>query len=75
MGLRSGATSNGGNDGITINAKAGEIGHVNHGADASDCNICFQLVSVSYVPVVLRTSSEVVRALFVDHSCILLGEE
>ena len=74
-GLRSGAIGDGRNDGIAVNAEAGEVGQVNHGADASDCNICFRFVSVGYVHVVLRTSSEVVGALFVNHGCILLGEE
>jgi hypothetical protein len=32
-------------------------------------------LSVGYVHVVLRMSSEVVGALFVDHGCISLGEE
>jgi hypothetical protein len=26
---------------VSQNTKAGEIGHVNHGANAGDCNICF----------------------------------
>jgi hypothetical protein len=52
-GLRSGAIDDGGNDSIAINAEAGEAGHINHGANASDCDICFRFVSVSYVHVVL----------------------
>ncbi len=73
--LRSGAIDNCRNDGIAVNAEAGEVGRVNHGADASDCDICFRFVSVSYVHVVLRTSSEVDGVLFDDHGGILLGEE
>ncbi len=74
-GLRSGASNDGRNDGVAVNTKAGEKGHVKHYANAYDCDICFQFVSVGYVHVVLRTSSEVVGALFVNHGCILLGEE
>jgi hypothetical protein len=72
--MRSSAIDYGGNDGI-VNAGAGEVGHVNHGADASDCNICFRFVSIGYVHVALRTSGEVVGVLFVDHGCILLEKE
>ncbi len=60
---------------IAVNAKAREVGHINHGADASDCDISFGFVGVNYVHVVLRMGSEVVGALFVDHGGILLGEE
>jgi hypothetical protein len=60
---------------IAVDAGAGEVSHVNHGADASDCNICFRLVSVRYVHTVLRTSGEVIGELFVYHGGILLGEE
>ena len=74
MGFRPGAIDDGGNDGIAVNAEAGEVGHVNHGADVSDCNICFRFVGVGYVHVVLRMSGEVV-VLFVDHGGISLGGE
>jgi hypothetical protein len=59
----------------TVNAEAGEEGHVSHCADVSDCNICFKFVSIGYVHVVLRMSGEVVGVLFVNHGGILLGEE
>ncbi len=39
--LRSGASNDGRNYGVAINTKAGEIGHVKHGANAGDCDICF----------------------------------
>ncbi len=74
-GLRSGAIDNGRNDGIAVNVEAEKVGHVNHGVDASDCNICFRFVSIGYVHDVLRMSGEVVGTLFVDHGGILLGEE
>ncbi len=52
-----------------------KVGHVDHGADASDCNICTRFVSVGYVHTVLRTRSEVFGVLFVNHGGFLLGEE
>jgi hypothetical protein len=74
-GLRSAAIDNGRNDDIAVDVEAGEASHVNHGAIASDCDICFRFVSVGYVHTVLRTSGEVVGALFVNHGGISLGEE
>jgi hypothetical protein len=68
--LRSGAIDNGRNDGIAVDAEAGEVSHVDHGADASDCGISFRFVSIDYVHTVLRTSGEVVGGLFVNHGHI-----
>jgi hypothetical protein len=73
--LRSSATDDGRNDGIAVDAEAGEVGHVDHGADASDCNICFRFVSVGYVHNVPRKSGEVIGALFVNHGGISLDVE
>jgi hypothetical protein len=73
--LRSGAINDGRNNGVAGNTKAGEVGHVNHGANAGDCDVCFRFVSFGYVHVVFRTSGEVVGMLSVNHGCILLGEE
>jgi hypothetical protein len=74
-GLRSGAIEDGGNDDIAVDAEAGDVGHVDHGAYASDCDICFRFVSIGYHHTVLRISGEVIGALFVNHGGILLGEE
>ncbi len=72
--MKSGAIEDGRNDGIAVDTEAGEVGHVNHGADVSDCDICFRFVSVGYAHTVLRTRGEVIGALFVNHGGILLGE-
>jgi hypothetical protein len=74
-GLRSQAINNCRNTGIAVNTKAGEVGHVDHGANAGDCDVCFGLVSIGCIHVVFGTSGEVVRALSVNHGCVLLGEE
>jgi hypothetical protein len=47
--LRSAAIDDGGNDGIAVDAEAGEVGYVDHGADASDWDMCFRFVSIGYV--------------------------
>ena len=73
--LRSQAINNCRNNGVAVNTKAGEVGHVDNCADVGDCNVCFGFVSVGYIHVVFGTSSEVVGALSVDHGCVLLGEE
>ncbi len=74
-GLRSQAINNYKNNGVAVNTKAGEVGHVNHGANAGDCDVCFGFVSISYIHVVFGTSGEVVGVLSLDHGCVLLGEE
>jgi hypothetical protein len=53
--------------------KAGEVSHVDHGANRGDHDVCLGLVSVGYVHVVLRMSSEIVGALSIDHGWIALG--
>ncbi len=73
--MRSRAIDNCRNNGVTVNTKAGEVGHVNHGANAGDCNVCFGFVSIGYIHVVFGISSEVIGALSVNHGCVLLGEK
>jgi hypothetical protein len=68
--LRSRAINNCRNNGVAVNTKAGEVSHVDHGADAGDCNVSFGFVSVGYIHVVFGTSGEVVGALSVDHGCV-----
>jgi hypothetical protein len=56
-GLRSQAVNNCRNDGVTVNTEAGEISHVDHGANMGDRDICLGFVSVGYIHVIFRTSS------------------
>ncbi len=56
-GLRSRAVDSCRNDGVTVDTEAGEVSHVDHGANTGDCDICLELVSVGYVHAILRMSS------------------
>jgi hypothetical protein len=55
--MRSRAVDDCRNDGVTVDTEAGEVSHVDHGANMGDRDVCLGLVSVSYVHVILRTSS------------------
>jgi hypothetical protein len=55
--LRSRAVDNCRNNGVTVDTVAGEVSHVNHGANMGDRNVCLGLVSVGYVHAILRMSS------------------
>ncbi len=59
-------------DSVKIDAKAGEISHVLHRADASDGSDCLCLVGIGYIHGTLGTSMQVLADLPVDQGWVLL---